>query len=178
MRKIIFSILVVLVAVVMIWCIVLYASTPRLSRREKEEIENIYYESWKQISVPTVPSLVWYDENGHIEEENVFRYIGTYGDCFAFLVIGDNMNAIFENVDIPYSINGLSRTVYYPVEAEVALYHTKNEFTYDEIYNFEGVEGKYRLCYLAGIKNREEWLTNEQLERLTQDVEKIAEAHN
>ena len=173
-RKLIFAILAILIAVI-IWGIDLYASTPRLPQWEKEKVEEAYY------AVSPAPPLIWYDENGYTEEKFVYRYIGTYDYCHAFLEIGDNTNAIFEEIDLPYPICGLSRTVYYPVEADVVLYHTKKAFTYEEVSNYEDagkVEGTYRLCYLASLKNRREWLTDAQLERLTQNIEKIAKAHN
>lgn len=176
-REIVFVILAVLIAVVIILSIGFYAPTPILPRWEKEKIEEVYYGMWERRSLPA-PPLVWYDKNGYVEEENVYRYIGTYGYCYAFLVTGDNINEIFEKVNIPYPIYGLSHMVYYPAEVDIVLYHTQKEFTYEEVYNFKGVEGTYRLCYLASIENREEWLTDAQLERLTRDVEKIAKAHH
>lgn len=159
-------------AVAIICLTFIYAATPRLPKWEKKKIEAIYAEKWSPYPI------VWYDENGYKEENGVWRYVGTYGECYALLCIGNNTDMIFEPVELPYKLFGLSYPVYYPVEADLILYHTKKAFTYEEIYDFEGVEGTYRLCYLASIKNREEWITDAQLERLTRDIEKIAKDYN
>ena len=171
---IILALVIVLTAIILTDTFV-YAFTPRLPKWEKEKIEAIYYESW--IPFPDRPELcplIWYDENGGVEEEFVWRYIGTYGYCYAFLQIGDNENAIYEPVDIPYPIRGLTREVYYPIEAEVILYHTNREFTYAEVCSSDFDGETIKLWILNDMDNREEWLTDAQLERLTRDIEKIS----
>ena len=166
------AILSVLLIGLLIWFIFFYHSTPHLSDEEKKKVEEVYYDSWIGDS-PT-----WYDENGGIEELGVWRYVGTYGDCYAFLVIDDNFMPIDCDPRIPvanpYPLDGLTRDVYYHTEAFVVLYHTKKDFTV----MLGDREYSGRLEYLGAIKNREEWITDAQLERLTRDVEKIAAAHN
>ena len=180
--KWILAAIAILLAGLLIWFFFFYNSAPRLPKMEKEKIETIYYEHWIVDSkFPEKSPLIWYDENGYVEEEGVWRYVGTYGDCYAFLLIGDNEADYLVSppmhVQLPFPIPGLCGTVYYPSEAHVVLYHTKNEFSYADVYgtNFEGT---IRMCQLRSINNREDWLTDEQLEQLTQDIEAISKAHN
>ena len=177
--KWILSILALLLVGLLIWFIFFYRSTPHLSDQEKDKIEEVYNNTWFLGSeyVKTRP-IVWYDENGGIEEDGVWRYVGTYGDCYAFLKIGDNFSDMTVyppyTMPNPFPLDGLSHEVYYHTEANVVLYHTKKDFTIlvgDREYSG-------RLKDLREIDNREEWITDEQLERLTRDVEKIAAAHN
>lgn len=173
------AILAVLLVGLLIWFLVDYYSIPRLPNLEKDKIEAIYYESWiPRPEYPEQTPLIWYDENGGVEENFVWRYIGTYGDCYAFLQIGDNENAIYEPVDIPYPIRSLTRVVYYPIEADVILYHTNREFTYAEVCSSDFDGETIKLWTLNGMDNREEWLTDAQLERLTRDIEKISKVNN
>ena len=173
--KWILSIIALLLVGLLIWFIFFYHSTPHLSDQEKDKIEEVYNNTWflGPEYVKTRP-IVWYDENGGIEEDGVWRYVGIYGDCYAFLKIGDNNGIFTEPVVMPYPILGLTRQVHYPIEANIVLYHTKKDFTY----MWGDRECSGRLVSLRSIENREEWITDEQLERLTRDIEAIAKAHN
>ena len=172
------AILSVLLIGLLIWFIFFYHSVPHFSDEEKKKIEEVYYESW--IPFPDKPELyplIWYDENGGIEEEGVWRYIGTYGDCYAFLVIGDNQTGMPSDmhmyVELPYLLPGLTSDVYYPIEADIVLYHTQKEFTYE---GFTSHMDPLALIISRG--DREEWISDKQWERLTKDIEAIAKAHN
>ena len=167
----------ILLVGLLIWFIFLYTSVPRLSKKEKEKVEQVYFEEWLGADEQTYQQcpLIWYDENGYSEQEFVWRYVGTYGECYAFLLIGDNQTAYMEDVEIPFPINGLARVVYYSTEADVILYHTSKEFTYKSEYGDD--EYKKRLDHISNIDrywNREEWLTDAQLEELTRDIENLA----
>ena len=169
--KRIVSIVAVLLVGLVIWFIFFYNYVPRLSEEEKEKVEQAY--SDYQFGLWPID---WYDENDHIEEFGVWRYIGTYGDCYAFLVIGNGQGATMDPLPGPFEVYGLARSVYYPADADVVLYHTKRTFTYgiDTPHEFTT-----RLYFLEGISsNREEWITNEQWEQLTRDIEKLAREHN
>ena len=158
-----------------------YYSTKRLPPWEKEKVEREYYEVlWsgaKEYAHKHNP-LIWYEDNDYVEEEHVWRYIGTYGDCHAFLVIGDNTDVFWNQLEPPFPIEGLSRVVEYPAanQVRIMLYHTKKAFTYDQFAQLDtGYDYLYKMRYLDEIRNREEWLTDAQFEQLTQDVEKLAE---
>ena len=182
--KWILVVIALLLTGVLIWFIFFYNSTPCFSDQEKKKIEEVYYERW--IPIPDKPELyplIWYDENGGVEEDGVWRYIGTYGDCYAFLVIGDNQTGMTSlehmYVDLPYLLPGLTSDVYYPIEADIVLYHTQKEFTYKAEYsNWEYTSRMDPLALIISRGNREEWISDKQLERLTKDIEEIAKAHN
>ena len=165
-KKLIFAISAVLV-VAIIYGIFLFAYTPSLPEREKVKIEALR------------SSIIWYDENGHVEENNVMRYIGKYGDCYAFLQFGDGFDPLLQPVKLPFELLGLSYPVYYPKDAYIYLYHTKREFPYNEAYNsMFSRDSTVRMMALVSIKNREEWISDWQLKRLTRDLERIAWLHN
>ena len=165
-KKLIFVISAVLV-VVIICGIFLFAYTPSLPEQEKAKIEALY------------SPIIWYDENGHVEEEHVWRYIGKYGDCYAFLQIGSGINAMFEPVEPPFVLDGLSYPVYYPEDAYIFLYHTKQEFSHSDVFGFDYKDAPMvRMTALQSIENREEWISDWQLYRLTRDLERIAWLHN
>lgn len=178
-HKILFAALVLLLLCLLVWSIFFYYSVPRLSRSEKELVWAEYFDRYCQADMENyrVRPLIWYDENGHVERENVWRYVGMYGDCYAFLQIGDNKD--FEGLpeEGPYPLLGLSRNVFYPNEAWVMLYHTKKEFTSDEApWIVDGYT--IRIEWINMTKKGEKWITDEQLEQLTQDIEKIAKEYN
>ena len=156
-RKHILSILAVVLAVAVLGVIV-YRGFHRLPKWEKEKVEKAYIEEWlgDKASIADRP-LIWYDEIANVEDlefwEIAWRYIGTYGDCYAFLLIGED-----------YS--------------EVVLYHTNKSFPYKEVSGYDYMDTQCRLYEIAAIKNREEWITDAQLERLARDVEKIARESN
>ena len=170
--KIVTLALIVVLAVAILIQIIIYASVPRLPRREKEKVEAAYYVT--VIPNPGRPDqypLIWYDENGGVEEDWVWRYIGTYGDCYAFLQIGDNINAIMTPCNNPYRIRGFDREVYYHTEANVILYHTEGYIYKD------GPYGYYTpMIHLFDLSNsdREEWITDKQLQQLARDIEAIS----
>ena len=168
-------VLVLLLVTVLIVGLIHYFSVPRLSQTEKDKVEKAFY--YQQMGFSRNEDLIWYDENGCVEEECVWRYIGTYGDCYAFLRIGDGMNATGEQQTLPDLLQGLSCDVYYPNHANVMLYHTKRTFTSKELFGNDE-NARYQLMYIDSIENLEEWITDEQLEQLTQDIEKIAAEHN
>ena len=172
-------ILAILLVAILIVGILLYYSVPRLSKKEKEKVEQAYFiatgsnEEWYKQN-----PIIWYDENGYVEENNVWRYLGVYGDCYAFLRIGDNINMFEKEIDLPWPIQGFDSPVYYPVEADVMLYHTKQAFTHEEVYGTALSDYTYQLWNLYDVRNRNVLLTDAQLERLTRDIEKLAKAHD
>ncbi len=173
--KLVIAISSVFLVVLLLWFIFFYNPVPRLSETEKDKIEAKYYACWiPNRKHPERDPLIWYDENGRVEEEYVWRYIGTYGDCYAFLMIGDNVGATYGPVDLPYLIQGLSREVYYPIEARVVLYNTHT--AYELEYYGDELQLLVDLNYYTSY--REEWLTDAQLEQLTRDIAEIAKAYN
>ena len=166
-KKLIFAISAVLV-VAIIYGIFLFAYTPSLPEREKAKIEALR------------SPIIWYDENGHVEENNVWRYIGKYGDCYAFLQFGNGEDPMFQPVKLPFELLGLSYPVYYPKDAYIFLYHTKREFPDNEVFGdspYTKETHMIRMTTLMSIENREEWISDWQLKRLTRDLERIAWLH-
>ena len=161
------------------WFLIDYFSVPRLPPWEKEKVEQAYFiEMGSDEEMYAQNPIIWYDENGHVEEYNVWRYIGKYGDCYAFLRIGKNINAYWEEVQLPCPVVGLDPPVYYPVQAFVMLYHTKREFTHEEVNGRSHADCTHQLWNLLDVRNRNVLLTDEQLEQLAQDIEKLAREHN
>ena len=170
-RKIILSVLIV---GLLLWGISFFFPAPRLSKITKEKVRTEYFDQFcggyegDYLQRP----IIWYDENWYREEKNVWRYLGKYGDCYAFLGIGDNKDLVGLPTQDPFPIEGLTRTVYYHREAYVYLYHTKKEFIYSS-------GEPRRMQVLSGLAHkREEWLTDEQLEQLTRYIEKLAKDYN
>ena len=168
-----------------IWFAVDYFTVPKWSQAAKERVKHNYIYTWSHWNPEKVKEgweerwfeqnpIIWYDENGGVEEENVWRYIGTYGDCYAFLLHGRDVNYGFPEKDfpIPFPIAALSRTVYYPTVACVILYDTKGRLETNKSLFGEPC----RVMPLYQVQDRN-WLTPEQLEQLTQDIEKLAEEH-
>ena len=174
--KPIVSILAIVLVAVLVVGVFLHFSVPKLSQKEKEKVEQEYNENGDGKVFP----IVWYDENGHVEEPYVWRYIGKYGDCYAFLKFGSGLGATGQRYEGFVVLYGLSRQVYYPVDADVVLFHTKRTFTYTYTDVDASVKREVRWVTLEslGEKQRQEWLTDKQLEKLTRDVEKIAKEHN
>lgn len=174
-RKHIFAILAVLLVGLLLWGIFFYYSVPRLSKEEKELVRKEYINQYcggdtkNYLENP----IIWYDENWHIEENGVWRYVGTYGDCYALLRIGDNIYDYLRSENTPHMVLGLPRPVVYPNEAEAYLYHTKREFNSVEA-NWIVDGTTVRMERIHAIMNLDQWITEEQLEQLTQDIEKIA----
>ena len=172
-----------LVIALSVWFTVDYFSVPKWSQAAKERVKHTYIYTWNHYSPKSVSEgweerwfeqnpIIWYDEKGNAEGENVWRYIGTYGDCYAFLLIGEDVNRGIpeENLQKPYLLAGLSYDVYYPAEACVILYDAKGNLTTRTSLFGEParLQPLYQVC-------EDNWLTAKQLEQLTQDVEKIAE---
>ena len=174
------GIVALLLVVLLVWALInfYYFSTKRLPPWEKKNIEQVYFDQWcmSDDKLYNQHPIIWFDENDGVEAENVWRYIGKYGDCYAFLVIEDNIDGFGSPWEGPYPIEGLSREVIYPTnEACIMLYHTQKEFTYEQMWQFEfESDAKFKMYLLSEIKNREEWLTDAQFEQLTCDVEKLA----
>ena len=182
-RKLILTVLVSLFVCLVFVGVYSYCSVPRLSAKAKAEVEALYFQDWCMSSeeIYARQPLIWYDENWYREEVNVWRYIGTYGDCYAFLRMSKNIGGMFEPIELPVEILGLSYAVYYPRNAYVFLYHTKREFPSDDVfYTVVPDKNNYmvKMTALYSIQNRSEWLTDEQLEQLTRDIEKIAAKYN
>ena len=146
-------------------------SVPRLSRREKNLVkaEFIATQYGGDIETYKKNAIIWYDENWHVEKNRVWRYIGTYGDCYAFLAFYDGM---LNPLPGPYELRGLSRSVLYPNKAYVFLYHTKEA----------QVTAFGRTVRLAEIpipeEYRKKWITDEQWKQLTRDIVEIAREYN
>ena len=107
----------------LVWLIFFYNSVPRLPKKEKEKVVTEYFNRYCRGEMERYSNrpIIWYDENGRVEKHNVWRYVGTYGDCYAFIVIGDNVALpAGGSVQIPYPLEGLPRKVYYPQEAVVS----------------------------------------------------------
>ena len=109
------------------------------------------------------PSIIWYDENGGVEEEFVWRYIGKYGNNYAFLKIRGPAAE-------PYPLKGVYGDVYYPHNALVVLYNDEKESPL----NFGTVR---HWASLADARKSGDWITDYQWKRLSQDIEKIAKEH-
>ena len=155
-------------------------SVPLIRNPEKKAVRQEYFDRYCRGEIQHYLDypVTWYDENGYIEEENVWRYVGKYGGCYAFLRIGDNKNLNGKPTPDPYPLRGLARVVFYPNEAEVYLYHSYRDFEIETGYGIITT----RIAELYEIKmelqNREKWLTDEQYEQLTQDIEKLAKDYN
>ena len=160
--------IIAIVAAVMVVAVLLhvgrvYGVYPRMTPWEKDEVLNVLNE---------YPSdyydLFWYEDSGDMEEPGATQYIGTYGDCYAFFVIGSKTDSTLEPYEGPVQIDGLTREVYYPVNAHVVLYHTDPDFQYRRVWYLHHYPREWIGRYIS------DW----QLERLTQDIEKLAEQHS
>ncbi len=109
--------------------------------------------------------LVWFDENGGKRDNRVFRFFGTYGDCIVLLRYGDNQTGLMTPVKLPCPLYGLSRDVYYPMECDIYLYHTKPNYPKHDMLGAP-LASLYDLEY-----HKLKWLTDTQLEQLTNDLE-------
>ena len=169
--KIILAVLLCLsVSFLVVYAVANYKDTSTLSPELKEEIKVAYHkrmDPYSDLDVQDIPPLIWYDENGEVEEYMVWRYVGTYGDTVALLLIGNNQDMIFQPLEMPYLLTGLPRDVYYHVEADIFLYNTGARKDFDKLAHL------YDLEYY-NIK----WLSNAQLEQLTKDIEAISKANN
>ena len=170
-EKIILAILLCLsVSFLIVYAVANYKDTSTLSDELKEEIRVAYYTQVRyEKDVEDLPRLNWFDENGHVEAYTVWRYVGTYGSCVALLFIEDNQDGVYQPLEMPYLLEGLSRDVYYPIEATVYLYNTAG-----------GIDYPYgNFTFLANLEYYNvKWLSNAQLAQLTRDIAEIAKAYN
>ena len=155
----------ILLAGLLIWVLInfYYYSTKRLPPWEKEKVLDVLNEYSSDYY-----DLFWYDDGGDIEEPGATRYIGTYGDCYAFLVIGSTSGASGQPYEGPVKVSGLSREVYYPVHVHVVLYRLDSNSQYRPVWYLYDESREHTAFYIS------DW----QLERLTCDVEKLAEEHS
>lgn len=134
--------------------------------------------------------IIWYDEvgswdTGTFDDFCTWQYVGKYGNTYAFIKRGDYANGMYvapEEVLVP----GLPREVYFPFYIEIMLYN-KQGFTAEELYgeDWERYTYDYRVnadtvlhcAPFHWIENREDWLSDKQLERLTRDIEELAEEY-
>ena len=169
--KIILAVLLCLsVSFLVVYAVANYKDTSTLSAEQKEEIKVAYHKMYypdSDLDVQDIPPLIWYDENGEVEEYMVWRYVGTYGDCVVCLRIGNNQDAIFRPLEMPYLMYDLPRDVYYHVEATVWVYNPQGHEEFGKLLTVSDLE-------LYGIK----WLSDAQLEQLTKDIEAISKAHD
>ena len=134
-----------------------------LTEEEKEAIEEAHQTEF--------PGLwyEWFEENGGKRApEGVYRYFGRYGDCIVMVRYGDGQNAVDTlqfPLNLPYKMRGLSRPVEYPVEADIYLYHTKPKRG-DTV----GLQAPITALYYLDMLDLK-WLTDAQLEQLTNDLE-------
>jgi hypothetical protein len=167
-RALIITVSAVVIAVVAILGVFCVEAYPPLPKSVKEELE-AYHTS----------GITWYHENGNKEEIGVWRYLGKYGKSYVFLVYAPSLFYPFEEPE-EYEVLGLQRPVFYPIPCTIVLYHATREFSIKEMfYDYAEEDGDKhrRWAALHQIKNREEWISDFQLERLAKDIEKIAKSH-
>lgn len=163
--KIIIGALLLLATILLAACSAPTAEkNPGLTSELKASIVAEYKEHWLEYSSFDIDPIIWYDENNGVEEEHVWHYIGTYGDCVALLrlldgyVLDSNMP-----VELPYRVKGLLvRPVYYHWECDVFLYNIKETTT------------EYGKLAPIGWKETEHWLTEGQLNQLADDIEALS----
>ena len=172
------AVVAILLAGLLIWFLVDYFSIARLPKWEKRKVEKVYFEEYcgGHEGLYKSQPIIWYEDNAYVDEWGVWRYLGAYGECYAFLWIGDETNSLGEKMEA-FLIQGLAKEVYYPRYAAIMLYHRHKQFPYEETLGNSFDDRMVSMHYLHEINNREEWLTDKQLEKLTRDVEKIANQH-
>ena len=160
--------IIAIVAAVLVIAMILhigrvYGCYPKMTSWEKEKILNVLNEySFDYYN------LFWYEDNGFANEPGATRYIGTYGDCYAFLILGSGYMFPGFPYEGPVKIYGLSRDVYFPIHAYVVLYQTDPSFPRRRVWLLGDQTEEVRRLYIS------DW----QLERLTRDVEKLAEQYS
>ena len=138
-----------------------------LSRDMKEKVEELYKIPRGMEDLPDEVyyekgyNIRWFDECGK-RGPDVYRYFGTYGDCIVLLWYSGNKT--------PRKIYNLARVVEFPVECNIFLCNTNPDYprvTYpgSEVWlsPFEVLDSVVD----AGVT----WLTDEELEQLTTDLE-------
>ncbi len=114
-------------------------------------------------------NMKWFDECGK-RDSTVFRYFGSYGDCIVLLGYSD--------ANETYTISNLARPVEIPRVYCIYLYNTNPDYPNAPLPGKkEGL--KSPLALLADMKQRGiSWLTDEELEQLTTDLENWVAAGN
>lgn len=161
--KIIITSLLVISIAFLVGYVIFQPSPGTLSRQQKADVVAAYNRYWKDgiEKEITYDPVIWYDENGGVEEDGVWRYFGTYGDCLVLFELGENFDA---------ELDGLTRPVYYPsdgciVGCRVVLFHTGED--YHMLYD---IPCRLQTLHQVCIEDAN-WLTDEQLEQLTDDLE-------
>ena len=137
-----------------------------LTEEEKEAIEEAHQTEFLGWWLDNdLYRLVWFEENGGKRNDGVYRYFGRYGDCIVMVRYGNGLDAVGWPLNLPGKLFGLSRPVEYPVEADIYLYHTKPK-------RGDTVGLQAPISSLYGLEILElKWLTDAQLEQLTNDLE-------
>ncbi|MBE6926328.1 MAG: hypothetical protein E7461_05725 [Ruminococcaceae bacterium] len=146
-----------------------------LSAKRKAEIEDAHKMLYGR-------DIAWWDENGYDRIPTVFRYFDTYGDCIVLLrYIPTPSDWLGNPIDPPYMLDYLTR----PVECPTAVSPTGHKVIFSIwLYNtdpswrkvFNDADDPHNLdaplTTMEDLHNRGlTWLTNEELEQLTTDLE-------
>lgn len=145
-----------------------------LSAKRKAEIEEAYKMQYNG-------NANWWDKNGYDRIPTLFRYFDTYGDCIVLLRYTNvPIDGLGRPLDPPYILDYLTRPVECPVSVsslghkvicKIWLYNT------DPNCPKTSSNADYRdldapLATMEGLHNRGlTWLTDEELEQLTTDLE-------
>ncbi len=121
----------------------------------------------------TVEPFVWLDENGGKRDPGVMRYVGTYGDCSVILAYEDPHDFLGWPEDPPFALSGLTRWIKLPVKCKIYLFNHNPDY---EAHNSAEPRRFLDLPYVSYIGLG--WLTDEQLEQLTCDLEAWVAAGN
>ena len=145
-----------------------------LSAKRKAEIEEAY-------KIQYNGNANWWDENGYDRIPTLFRYFDTYGDCIVLLRYSSTPSDLLgDPIDPPYILDYLTRPVEYPasvcsignrVIGEIWLYNTDSNCP-KASNNADYRDLDAPLATMEGLHNRGlTWLTDEELEQLTTDLE-------
>ena len=141
--------------------------TPYLSPQMKAKIQEAHITNMggEEYYPDGFLNLVWFDENGGKRDVGVLRYFGTYGDCIVLLEYGNGRSASGQPIKLPTALRGLPRRVEIPVDFKIMLYNMNPNYT-----SWEYLLAPYTPLYDVQ-DHKGEWLTDEQLEQLTCDLE-------
>lgn len=126
-------------------------------------------------------SIYWWDEIGYDRIPKAFRYFDTYGDCIVLLrYTGTPSDLLGNPIDPPYILDYLTHPVEYPasvcsignrVIGEIWLYNTDSNCP-KASNNADYRDLDAPLATMEDLHNRGlTWLTDEELEQLTTDLE-------
>ena len=152
-----------------------------LSAKRKAEIEDAY-------KMLCGRDIAWWDENGYDRIPTVFRYFATYGDCIVLLRYAQTPSDFLGNpIDPPYMLDYLTRPVECPTAVgptgkvifQIWLYNTnptcpKDSNNPEYPYNLRAPLATMQDLHNMGLT----WLTDEELEQLTTDLENWLAAGN